>query len=340
MKIQEHISLRDKNWFKTGGKARFFCQPVTESDYTQALEFARTHELDIVLLGQGANVLISDTGIDGLVICSNMQDITITSEISGVHDIAVSRDIAVTHNDTCKTRDVSIAHEAHAYVTAGSGVCIQKLIETCLDNNLVGLEEFSGIPGTIGGAVYINIHYFNFLLSNFLVSARVLDKQTGVILDVDRDWFNFGYDTSRLHAREHILLSGTFKLKKVSSSDTMYARGRRDEMIRYRNNRYPVSRTCGSFFRNFHEHEIDYLVNDKKMIYAAYYLDKIGVKGNLSVGGACVSHKHANMLVTNSSATSQDVINLAREMQKRVFEKFGVLLQPECQFLGFEQHPL
>jgi len=308
--IQSHIPLHDKNWFRTGGRARHFAQPSTALEFQQALTFAHANSLDIFVLGQGANILISDDGFDGLVIQPQLKNIT------------------------------HIPHDSHELIQVGAGWVIHDLIDYCLNHNLSGLEEFSGIPGTVGGSVYINLHYFEFLLEQFITQAQVIDKNTGEILTVDRSWFNFGYDQSTLMNKDYYLANATFKLKKISDIEVAYARGRRAEIIRHRAKRYPMTHTCGSFFRNFHDHEVHLTTNGKKLIFVAYYLDKIGVKGALKVGGAIVSHQHANMIVNQGSATSTDIINLAQEMQKLVYNNFGIIPQPECQLVGFKDNPL
>jgi UDP-N-acetylmuramate dehydrogenase len=308
LKIEQNVSLADKNWFKTGGAATFFCEPQSEQEFAQALDFARQKGLDIFMLGQGANILISDDGFDGLVIRPRLKNIEFDDQ-----------------NNT---------------VTAGAGVGIQELIDACLDHGALGLEEFSGIPGSIGGAVYINIHYFQFLLNQFLVKARVIDRSTGVVSDVDVAWFGFGYDHSKLFEKNHYLVSATFMVKKGDAIVTAYAKGRRDEIIRHRLQRYPRSNTCGSFFRNFTLDEIPFEVNGKKVPFVAYYLDKIGIKGALQVGNAIVSYQHANMLVTQEGATSSDVICLAQTMQQMVQEVFGIAPHAECQLVGFKENPL
>lgn len=308
MKIQNNIPLSDKNWFATGGNAAYFCQPEREQDFVQAIQFAQAEKLDIFLLGEGANILISDEGFDGLVIRPAIKEMVIDQQANTV--------------------------------TAGAGVSLPALIDFCLENQLIGLEEFSGIPGSVGGAVYINIHYFQFLLNQFLLKARVVDRLTGELFDVDPTWFNFGYNQSKLLAKEHYLVSATFVLKRVDQLGAAYAKGRRDEIIRHRAQRYPRSNTCGSFFRNFHLDEIPFEIQGKKVPFVAYYLDKIGVKGALSVGRAVVSYQHANMLVTQEGAMTADVIGVARTMQSLVKEQYGLIPQPECQFVGFKEYPL
>lgn len=306
MEIQQNIPLKNKNWFQTGGNARFYCEPENEIDFQEALNPAKENNLDLFVLGSGANILISDNGFDGLVIKPKLNKIQINQDL----------------------------------VTAQAGVAIEELINYSLENNLAGLEEFAGIPGTVGGSVFINIHYFNYLLSDFLIYAKIINKKTNQIKTVKKDWFNFGYDKSKLFDKEYFLVSATFQLKKVNDIEIAYAKGKRDERVKQRNNRYPTSNTCGSFFRNFHENEVNLKINNKPMTFVAYYLDKLGVKGNLSVGNACVSYKHANMIVTKNGATTSDVIKLAQKMQELVFQNFGVIPQPECQLVGFDKYPL
>ena len=129
--IEPNVPLKDKTWFQTGGPARFFATPTSAQTFKLALEFAHLHNHAIFLIGHGANILVSDNGVDGLVIRPNMKK------------------ISHTNLDT---------HQA--LVKAEAGTSMHDLIAYCLDQNLLGLEEFSGIPGTVGGSVFINLHYF------------------------------------------------------------------------------------------------------------------------------------------------------------------------------------
>lgn len=309
--IQSNVPLADKNWFGTGGSAQFFAEPTTAQEMQQAVLFAQQNKLSISLLGKGANMLVSDDGIKGLVIRPKLESISHAEIIDG-----------------------------EFAVTAGAGVDLQELIQYCLQHQLLGLEEFSGIPSTVGGAVYINLHYFRYLLSDFLMHATVLEKKSGALLQVDNEWFAFGYNESKLHEGNHILIDATFRMQQVSELEQYYAMGRRDEIIRHRNARYPSKNTCGSFFRNFYDHEVRLVLNGKKVIWVAYYLDKIGVKGELRVGNAQISHQHANMIVNLGNASSSDIIGVARLMQQKVLDEFGILPQPECRLVGFKDWPL
>ncbi len=309
--IARNVPLQDKNWFCTGGKAQYYCSPRAVSEFQQALSWANTQGLPIHVLGQGANTLISDEGFDGLIIQPMLNDIQVIGQGSD-----------------------------HCFVTVGAGVSIHNLILWCLEHAIVGLEEFSGIPGTVGGSVYNNLHYFEYCLADFLTCAQVIDRITGTITIVDKEWLSLSYDNSRLHEKTQFLTSATFKLRSVAALEASYAKGRRVEIIRHRAKRYPMTNTCGSFFRNFHEHEVQTPINGKKLTFVAYYLDNVGVKGNLAIGNATVSHQHANMIVTLQNATSSDVIAVARAMQEKVFKAFGLLPQPECELVGFKSYPL
>ncbi len=306
LNILKQVPLHNKNWFATGGTARYFAEPTTAQQLQEAITFATTEQLQLFVLGSGANILVSDDGFNGLVIHPKLTYICALDN----------------------------------QVTAGAGVTMHDLIDYCLEHNLVGLEEFSGIPGTVGGSVYINLHYFDFLLEQFIIKARVVDKRTGQLHTVMRDWFNFGYNHSRLHTEPYLLVEATLQLKQATDLEVAYARGRRDEIIRHRNARYPMQRTCGSFFRNFFDHEVTIEDNGKRMIYVAYYLDKLGIKGQLQVGGAKVSYQHANMIVNLGHATSSDIIKLACTIQQRMYDTYDIIPQPECQLVGFTHYPL
>ena len=313
MNIRENVGLAQYNWFRTGGAARYFCEPESEEDFQEAIRFAGDKDLQIFVLGEGANILVSDDGFDGLVIHPMNRNIEILAMDESNNEVRLR---------------------------AGAGVVMQDLIDYCLEHEITGLEEFSGIPSTVGGAVYINLHYFDYLLSDFFRVGRVISADTADIKEVEPDWFQFGYDQSRLHQHDYYLLDAEFLLRKATPIEAAYSTGRRDEIIRHRDRRYPNSNTCGSFFRNFHPEEVNLQLSGKDMIYVAYYLDNLGVKGRLKHGKAGVSSKHANMIVAEDGAKTEDVLKVVREMQRRVNETYNITPQPECQLIGFQQYPL
>lgn len=307
--ILRSVTLSDKNWFKTGGLANYFCAPATVDQFKEAISYAQANNLPLFVLGSGANVLIADEGFDGLIISPQLKKIEIINE------------------------------KDDWYVQASAGVTMPELIEFCLANQLTNLEEFSGIPGTVGGSVFINLHYYEFFLSDFLHKAQVINKASGELTDVNPEWFSYGYNKSRLQENTDFLVQATFRVRRVTPIETAYAQGRSKEIIRHRLRRYPHGFTCGSFFRNFYTEELSNKTHNK-IIHVAYYLDKVGVKGALKIGDAQVSYQHANMLVNLGAATSKNIIDLAKEMQKLVINEFGIIPQPECILVGFKNYPL
>lgn len=310
--IKTAVPLAGKNWFGTGGAAQFFAEPQTVESLQEALHYAQKHSLPIILLGNGANVVIADQGVAGLVLR-----------------------LAINHIKA------DVVSDTEVLVTVGAGFDMADLIEWCFDHNIIGLHEFSGIPSSVGGAMFINLHFFSFLISQFVVSARVIDFE-GNVENVDVSWFLFSYNYSRLHEKKQILLDVTFKLTRVDGQRVSFERGRSHEIKRYRKYRYPSKNTCGSFFRNFFPEEVTLEHQGKKVVWAAYYLDQAGVKGAVSVGSAAVSTQHANMIVVDAinNPKTSDIIECARICQERVWNLFGLMLRPECQLIGFTDNPL
>ncbi|MCX7847744.1 MAG: FAD-binding protein [bacterium] len=311
MTIAQKVSLQERCWFRTGGAAEFFCAPQDEAELCEALGFARAQGLAVTVLGEGANVLISDDGIAGLVIRPALRYCRIEPGAQG-----------------------------EVFLTAGAGAALEEVIEYALRSHALGLEEFSGVPGTVGGSVFINAHYFEFLLSQFVHAGRVMSCADGTVARVGADWFRFGYDVSRLHERTHILVDATFRLRMGTPEEVAYARGRRAEILRHRARRYPASHTCGSFFQNFAPEEVALVLEGRPITAVAYYLDRLGIKGVLAVGDAVVSVRHANMIVNRGKATSTQIATLARRMQEMLRDTFGLVPRPECQLLGFQSWPL
>jgi UDP-N-acetylmuramate dehydrogenase len=267
------------------------------------------------LLGQGANVLISDTGFDGLIIKLSL--------------------CQMSHQDY---------DDAFGLLTASAGCALEHVISYMFDTaGYIGLEEFSGIPSSIGGALFINLHYFEFLIEFFVFRATVYNIDRGTIDIVDNKWFEFGYDDSKLKRnRCFILLDATFKLKKATCEEIAFAKGRNVEIIRHRKSRFPYQKTCGCFFKNFSPDDVGLVANNegKKIVAAAYYIDQLGLKGILQKGHSFISSKHANMITHDGEGTASEIIEIAKMMQKEVFKSFGLFLEPECELIGFLDYPL
>ncbi|KKS83111.1 MAG: UDP-N-acetylenolpyruvoylglucosamine reductase [Candidatus Wolfebacteria bacterium GW2011_GWC1_43_10] len=297
--IRRNVLLKNYSGYKIGGPADFFCEPKSRKDIISALNFASIKKVPIFVLGGGFNVLISDDGFRGLVIKPTFNSITF------------------------KGREI----------IAGAGVNLDKLIKTTLNRGFVGLEDFSGIPGTVGGALFINIHYYKMLIGNFVKWVECINFQgeTRIINFDDKDW---KYEFSKIQKDKLTVFRACFKLKNVGFREKWKAIGKSEEIIRTRHYKYPQEPSAGSVFQNL----------DKEKFYgapsisAAYYIDSLGMKGK-RIGGAEISGRHANIIINRGGATAKNVIKLASMIKKRVKRKFGIEFKPEVQFVGFKSSP-
>ncbi len=202
-------------------------------------------------------------------------------------------------------------------VIAGAGVKGPKLSQTAAEKGLSGLEFMIGFPGSVGGEVYMNAGANGQCVADVLKSAKIYCPQKGLITLTD---LGFGYRTSICQKKNYIVLEAEFELTPREG-----VKEKMEENLAFRKSHQPslALPNCGSIFKNPEGYS------------AGKLLDECGVKG-LSVGGVKVWENHANFIVNYNDGTSSDVINLMREMQKRVKEKFNIELKPEIRFLGEE----
>lgn len=294
--IRLRVPLAPFTTFRIGGPADLFYRATTSDSLARAVMAAREIGVPVFLLGRGANILVSDAGVRGLVI---------KSEANEVEFMEGGR------------------------VRAASGAEIfPGLIQATVDQGLGGLHHFVGIPSTVGGAMWQNLHFLSpapnrertVFLEEFVESAEILSEDGG-IREVDRDYFEFGYDYSILHRTGDTVLSVTFQLEP-REKETLRRVIR--ENLQWRADRHPdlwLYPSAGSIFRKV------------EGVGAGRLIDECGLKGAIH-GGAQIFRKHGNIIVNIGGATAADVmalINLAREtVQKRT----GHELVPEIRFVG------
>jgi UDP-N-acetylmuramate dehydrogenase len=300
IRLEFGVRLAPYTTFRIGGPADLFVRATTEDALVTAVTSARELGIPYFLLGAGANILVSDRGFRGLVI---------RSEVAGIRFEEASR------------------------VVAGSGVqCFPDLIQATVERELGGLHHYVGIPSTVGGALWQNLHFLapaparerTLFIEEVLESARILTEE-GSIRNVGVEYFRFGYDDSVLQHRDDIVLSATFRLEHTPLPEL---RRVIRENLAWRDERHPdlwLYPCAGSIFR-----KID-------GIGAGRLIDECGLKGQVH-GGAAIFHKHANIIVNMGGARSDEVrflIDLARE---RVLRETGYELIPEISFVGdFEE---
>ena len=285
--FRRNVPLKEHCTYGTGGPAAWFFEPENLSGLEKAVAWAKKSGVPFFLLGNGSNVLISDKGFPGLVICT----------VSRLDRILFEGD----------------------KVEAECGASLCGLVEACCAKGLSGLENLYDIPGSVGGALYMNAGAFDAAISDCVAEVVSLD-QSGVIRKRKREALLFNYRDSTFRRESEIILNGTFSLKRREPAgllESMKAiKARRDE-------KQPPDRdkSCGSVFKR------------PPGGFAGSLIEKSGLKG-LRIGGAKVSEKHANFIINEKRATAGEIKTLIDTVQAKVLEKTGVKLEPEVVFLG------
>lgn len=293
--LQTSVPLAPHTTFKIGGPADVLYDATSCDELATAVATARRLGIPCFVLGLGANILVGDLGYRGLVI----------------------RNVA-TH---VKFHDGGV-------VRAESGTVIGELIPQVVGRGLSGLEHYIGIPSTVGGAVWQNLHFLSpaperartMFISEVVRDVELLDA-TGNRRLVDRDGMHFGYDTSILHGSGHVALAVAFALEP---GDTAVMHRVMQENLSWRGSRHPwleYHPSAGSIFKKI------------EGTGAGRLIDQCGLKG-FRMGGAQISHIHANIMVNLGGATAADVHALIAHAQRAVEEKFGQRLEPEIAFVG------
>ncbi|MCL2690091.1 MAG: UDP-N-acetylmuramate dehydrogenase [Chitinispirillia bacterium] len=283
--ILENIPLNDKTSYKIGGAARYYCEPQSEDEIIGLYKFAKTKDLPVFILGRGSNLVISDEGLHALVI-----------------------------NLSVKFTNIEWAGLT-AVVQSGFG--LDELAALSADKGYGGMEELSGIPGTIGGAVVMNAGAFNTEVSHTLRSVRVFKMSTQLIEEIPAQELAFGYRRSAVKDSGDLVLSAVFDFKMSPDAALI-----RQQILEKREQKQPLDfPSCGSVFKR------------PPGNYAGTLIESCGLKG-FTLGGAAVSTKHANFIINTGNAKAEDVRGVIRHVQKTVFDKTGVLLETEVIFVG------
>ena len=267
--------------FKIGGPARLFVQPVDHAQLCRTVALCKAQGVRYYLLGNGSNILFADEGYDGAVLdISSMQD---TVEVHGTQ------------------------------LTAGAGVRLSALCKTALEHGLTGLEFAYGIPGTVGGAVYMNAGAYGGEMKDVLVSATYLTRE-GEIVTEDAANLDLSYRHSIFEENGGCILSAKFHLKR---GDSAAIKARMDELMQKRIDKQPLDKpSAGSTFKR------------PVGAFAAALIDQCGLRGYRH-GGAAVSEKHCGFVVNLGGATCADVLALCDEVRAIVKEKTGYDLEKE-----------
>ena len=270
---------------KIGGPADFYIEANNEEELVGILKSARELKIPYTIIGKGANILVSDKGIRGIVVLNKVNNLKFLP---------------------------------HGFVEVGSGMDNTTLIIEAGNRGLSGLERLMKVPGTVGGAVYMNAgdtgkkEFFGDLVE----SVRVIDKE-GKIKTLRKNDADFAYRSSRFQTSGEVIISVKIHLKQVDPKEI--EEKIKDILVRKAN--HPAGATVGSTFKNpenYHSGEL---------------IEKAGLKGK-KIGGAKISEKHANFIINEGDATAKDVKQLIDIMKSRVKEKFNVSLEEEIRYIG------
>ena len=285
--IKENVSFKTLTTYKTGGVCKYLISPFEVLALIELLKVLKKNNIKFKIFGNGSNILASDKVYDGVII-----------RLDKFNKVKVDGDIVY----------------AEAFVNLIS------LSLTCLNNNLTGFEWASGIPGTVGGACYMNAGAYLKSVSDVILSVTVLDEDYNV-LEIPLKDLEFGYRKSNLMDKGYIILGAKFKLSKGNYDDILNLITERRER-RYKNQplNYP---SAGSVFRN------------PDGDYAGRLIEECNLKGYIK-GGAKISDMHANFIVNYNNATSSDVKDLIELAKLKVHEKFNIDLKCEQELFNWE----
>jgi UDP-N-acetylmuramate dehydrogenase len=298
--------------FGIGGPADLYGETRDAGAFVDALKIARSSGMETVVIGGGTNLIVSDDGFRGLVLKFASDEIT--SEGTMVH--------------------------------ADGGATLQTLVDYAIDGGLRGIETMTGIPGSVGAAVYGNAGAYGHSISERVVSVRFIDDGgTGgrTLREFDNARCEFRYRESifKRH-KEWIIVSCTLALE---AADARELRAAADRILSVRNAKYPPTMKCaGSIFKNFLlaelpprvAAEVPAKVVIEGKVPSAWFLEQVGAKGMQS-GDIHVADYHANLIYNAGNGAAADLVLLIQELKRRVTEKWGIPLEEEVQYVGFAE---
>lgn len=280
------VALKKYNTYNIGGSALAIVYPNNIEDLKTIIAFAKNNNVRIKIIGNGSNLVFSDKYYDMILI-----------NLKKFNNIEI--------NDNM--------------VYADGGVNLMKLAYKVSRLGLTGMEFATGIPATVGGAIYMNAGAYNSDMSNILVSATILTDDLE-IKELTKSEFNFSYRYSNLQEKNNfVCLKATFKLEYGNTEEILnLIENRKMRRITSQPLEYP---SAGSVFRN-----------PSSEVYAGKLIEDLGLKGK-RIGGAMISNKHANFIINYDHASGDDIKKLIAETKMQVYEKYGIDLKIEQEFV-------
>ena len=361
MQVEEHVPLAPLTTFGIGGPARFFVRVTDLAGLAEALTYAREHHLEVLLLGGGSNVLIDDAGFGGLVIKIEIKGIG-TQESASPSDLLAH----ALEPELGSLAKGSSGGEVMIYV--GAGESWDALVARAVEEELWGIENLSGIPGTVGGAVQGNIGAYGQAVSQTLIWVEAYDVYTATVQRFENAACQFGYRDSVFKQMDgrYVILRAAFALSRAQNAQLAYKdlaerfsgnphpslEDIREAVIVIRRAKFPdLSKegTAGSFFKNpiVPQVEAERLaevyrglplfpvpeVPGHTKIAVAWLMDHTLKLHGTSVGGARLFEKQILVIAAQRGGSAHDVRALAARVQEKVRETCGIELEPEVRII-------
>ena len=285
----EHIKINEPlkkyTYTKTGGNADIYIMPTSYTEVQAALNIARQSDIPVTFLGNGSNIIIRDGGIRGIVI--SLLNLT------------------------------KIRVHGHS-ITASSGAAIIDVSRIARDHHLTGLEFACGIPGSVGGAVFMNAGAYGGEIKDVIDHALVINHE-GEIISLDNQALELDYRTSIIQKEHFVVLEASFKL---APGDIQSIQSQMDILTERRESKQPLEYpSCGSVFRRPPGHFAGKLIQDAQL------------QGH-TIGGVQVSEKHAGFIVNVNEGTATDYENMIAHIQETVYKNSGIALETEVRIIG------
>ena len=278
--------MKNHTSFRTGGEADIFVSPDSIKSLKDVIKLFRENDIPFYIFGNGSNMLVSDRGIEGAVIHIG----------NGFSSIEVKEN----------------------KITSGAGAILSAVSNAALENSLTGFEFASGIPGSFGGAVFMNAGAYGSEIKNVIKSVLVLNENLE-LEELSKDRLELGYRSGIFQKNNYIILGGTIELETGNKDNIL---SEMNELNAKRREKQPLNfASAGSTFKR------------PEGYFAGKLIEDSGLKGK-TIGGAQVSEKHAGFIVNTGTATTDDIINLMDFCKKTVYEKFGVMIEPEVRITG------
>lgn len=289
-KIIFNEPMKNHTSFKIGGSADYFINVKTIQELKDALEYAKLKNLPFFIIGNGSNLLVTDKGIRGLVIKVNIQNIEI------------------------------INFKDYVEVNVGAGNRLMAFAIELMKKNISGMEELSGIPGTIGGAVYMNAGAYGKEMKDLIISTICMNVK-GEVFELSNSEQEFSYRSSIFQKKDYIVIGAKLKLKYGIKEEI---KNKMDELLKQRKEKQPIELpSAGSSFKR------------QEGVITAKLIDECGLKG-YQIGGAMISKKHAGFIVNFNNATAKDILQLAEYVKEQVYKKFKIRIEEEIKIIGEE----